>query len=48
MLRDLPRQALHAKTVGFVHPGSGRPVLFDSDLPEDMARMLSLLRAGRL
>ncbi len=32
----LPRQALHAKTLGFVHPVSGKPMRFDSELPEDM------------
>lgn len=32
----LPRQALHAKTLGFVHPVSGKKMSFDSELPEDM------------
>jgi 23S rRNA pseudouridine1911/1915/1917 synthase len=32
----LPRQALHAKTLGFIHPVSGEKVQFNSDLPEDM------------
>ena len=32
----LPRQALHAKTLGFIHPGTGRRVFFDSVLPADM------------
>lgn len=32
----LPRQALHAKTLGFVHPHSGKKMFFDSELPEDM------------
>ena len=31
----LPRQALHAKTLGFTHPGSGKFMEFDSDLPVD-------------
>lgn len=30
------RQALHAKTLGFVHPGSGESVLFETDLPADI------------
>ncbi len=34
--RILPRQALHAKTLGFLHPASGEPMLFDSELPSDM------------
>ncbi len=31
----LPRQALHAKTLGFTHPTSGKFMEFDSDLPVD-------------
>jgi len=33
----LPRQALHAKSLGFVHPSTGKDVFFDSQLPSDMA-----------
>lgn len=32
----LPRQALHAKTLGFTHPVTGELMRFDSELPEDM------------
>lgn len=32
----LPRQALHAKTLGFVHPVSGKMMRFDTELPSDM------------
>ncbi len=32
----LPRQALHAKTLGFVHPVTKKMMRFDSELPEDM------------
>ena len=31
----LPRQALHAKTLGFTHPATGKFMEFDSDLPVD-------------
>ena len=31
----LPRQALHAKTLGFTHPKSGKFMQFDSELPND-------------
>ncbi len=31
----LPRQALHAKTLGFTHPKTGKFLEFNSDLPED-------------
>lgn len=32
----LPRQALHAKTLGFEHPKTGKTLRFDSEVPEDM------------
>ena len=32
----LPRQALHAKTLGFVHPTTGEEMLFESELAQDM------------
>ncbi|MCX7547623.1 RluA family pseudouridine synthase [Xanthomarina sp. F1114] len=32
----LPRQALHAKTLGFTHPRTGEFMSFDSEIPEDM------------
>lgn len=38
--RILPRQALHAKTLGFLHPATGKSMLFDSDLPEDMQQVI--------
>lgn len=41
----LGRQALHAKTLGFHHPGTGAWVEFRSDLPPDMAAVLVALRA---
>ena len=34
------RQALHAKTLGFVHPTTGRQMDFTSDLPNDMQQLL--------
>jgi len=33
----LPRQALHAKSLEFVHPRTGKTMFFDSKLPEDMS-----------
>ena len=33
----LPRQALHAQSLGFIHPATGKEMHFESDLPEDMA-----------
>ena len=34
--KALPRQALHAKTLGFVHPTSGEMMRFDTELPQDL------------
>lgn len=36
----LPRQALHAKTLGFIHPTTGEKMVFNSDLPEDMSQAI--------
>ena len=32
----LPRQALHAKTLGFIHPETGEKLIFDSNVPQDL------------
>ena len=40
----LPRQALHAKTLGFEHPISKKHLSFDSELPEDMQLCLEKWR----
>jgi 23S rRNA pseudouridine1911/1915/1917 synthase len=37
------RQALHAKTLGFIHPATGKACDFDSELPEDMQKLLAYL-----
>ena len=39
-----PRQALHAKTLGFVHPRTKEIKRFDSMIPEDMESMISKWR----
>jgi 23S rRNA pseudouridine1911/1915/1917 synthase len=40
----LPRQALHAKTLGFEHPKTGKWMQFDSEVPEDMQNTLEKWR----
>lgn len=40
----LPRQALHAKSIGFKHPVSGEEMLFHSELPDDMQKVLEKWR----
>lgn len=36
----IPRQALHAKTLGFIHPITNKKVSFDSDLPADFQQVV--------
>jgi 23S rRNA pseudouridine1911/1915/1917 synthase len=40
----LPRQALHAKTLGFTHPTTGEMMRFDSELPQDMKDVIEKWR----
>ena len=40
----LPRQALHAKTLGFIHPTSGEMLRFDTELPQDMKEVIEKWR----
>jgi 23S rRNA pseudouridine1911/1915/1917 synthase len=42
----LRRQWLHAVRLGFKHPGTGRPVEFSGEYPEDLSRALALLTAS--
>ncbi|MFU8812615.1 MAG: RluA family pseudouridine synthase [Balneolaceae bacterium] len=42
----LPRQALHAKTLGFTHPGTNEWVTYDSKLPSDFETVLNTLRTN--
>ena len=39
-----PRQALHAMTLGFVHPRTGEEMFFTSPLPEDMTNLIDTRR----
>jgi 23S rRNA pseudouridine1911/1915/1917 synthase len=39
-----PRQALHAKTLGFVHPSTGEELYFDTDLPVDIQSVIEKWR----
>ncbi|TAF72273.1 MAG: RluA family pseudouridine synthase [Bacteroidetes bacterium] len=36
----IPRQSLHAKTLGFIHPTTKKTMQFDSELPEDFKNVL--------
>jgi 23S rRNA pseudouridine1911/1915/1917 synthase len=44
LLEIMKRQALHAKTLGFVHPHTKEKVFFDSELPDDFLQLLAELK----
>ena len=46
LFSKLERQALHAKTLGFIHPGTEEYVEFNSELPEDFQFVLDTLRTN--
>jgi 23S rRNA pseudouridine1911/1915/1917 synthase len=39
-----PRQALHAKTLGFLHPVTGKQLFFESETPEDISHIVERWR----
>ncbi len=39
------RQALHAKTLGFIHPGTGEEVFFETELPKDISEVIEKWRS---
>ncbi|MFM2377159.1 MAG: hypothetical protein RLZZ165_2256 [Bacteroidota bacterium] len=47
LMETLPRQALHAKTLGFIHPQTRKKVFFESELPEDFLQALEKMRVYR-
>jgi len=40
----IPRQSLHAKSLGFIHPSTNEYVFFDSELPDDMQNVIEKWR----
>jgi len=42
-IAEFPRQALHARLLGFIHPVTGEKLSFESPLPTDMAELLANL-----
>ncbi|SEM20764.1 23S rRNA pseudouridine(1911/1915/1917) synthase RluD [Halomonas daqiaonensis] len=44
ILREFPRQALHARKLVFVHPTSGERMAFRAPLPDDLLMLLDYLR----
>ncbi|MBZ0204402.1 MAG: RluA family pseudouridine synthase [Ignavibacteria bacterium] len=43
LLELMPRQALHAKVLGFTHPITGKAIRFESELPDDMKELIKKL-----
>lgn len=46
MIKGIHRQALHARSLAFTHPGTGERMQFSSPMPSDMQQCLELLRAS--
>jgi len=44
MILNLDRQFLHAKVLGFVHPKSGKEMEFTSILPQELEKIIKILR----
>jgi 23S rRNA pseudouridine1911/1915/1917 synthase len=44
LIYKLDRQFLHAKTLGFIHPRTGEEMVFSSILPQELEKILELLR----
>ena len=40
----IPGQALHAKTLGFIHPVTRKEMIFDSELPDHLAQVIDKWR----
>jgi 23S rRNA pseudouridine1911/1915/1917 synthase len=40
----MPRQALHAKSLGFIHPATGEAMFFEAPLPQDFSGVLEKWR----
>ena len=41
---EFPRQALHARRLGLIHPATGKPMLWKSNMPDDMAELIETAR----
>ena len=43
LIKNFPRQALHAYILGFLHPRTKKYVEYKTELPEDMSQLLQFL-----
>jgi len=46
LLKIIDRQALHAKTLGFIHPATKEKIKFNSDLPTDFTNLVNELKSN--
>jgi 23S rRNA pseudouridine1911/1915/1917 synthase len=44
LIHKLDRQFLHAKTLGFIHPRTKKELIFSSILPQELEKIVQLLR----
>ena len=44
MIKNIDRQFLHAKSLGFIHPLKDKEVHFEAPLPNDLLKLLKKLR----
>jgi 23S rRNA pseudouridine1911/1915/1917 synthase len=44
ILDHIKRQMLHAKVLGFMHPSTKEPIIFESELPDDFDNLLKIIR----
>ena len=44
MIKNIDRQFLHAKSLGFTHPLSNKKVHFEASLPKDLLKLVKKLR----
>ena len=42
---DCPRHCLHAQTLGFIHPTTNEEMIFKSELPDDMTKVVNKWRS---
>jgi len=48
ILKEFPRQMLHAKSLAFIHPITKQLLHFDSEIPQDMQQCLEILRSSNV
>lgn len=48
VLKEFPRQALHAKKLSLIHPSSDELIEWEVDLPEDMIKLLDEIRSDEI